>query len=57
VVSSDVAKVTTSGACDACASAQAIARTTVVWMSSVLRVQVVTIDHVSALKKPTLDDK
>ena len=38
-------------------SAQAIARMTVVWISSVLRSQIVTIDQVSALKKPTVGDR
>ena len=37
--------------------AQAMARMTVVCTSSVLRSQIVAIDQVSALKKPTLGDR
>ncbi len=34
-----------------------MASMTVIWMSSVLRSQIVAIDQVSALKKPTLGDR
>ena len=38
-------------------SALAIASTTVIWTSNVLRIQTVNIDQVSALKKPTFGDR